>query len=62
MATEVVCRICKTVQPVIRQRNIIRRHCSLSDPDFYCEGSLKPKDWGLSVDDLPLATDVVGPL
>jgi len=56
----VICRICETEQPV-NQRGLIRPHMA-DDPDFYCAGSLKPKEWGLSIEDLPLATDIVGPL
>lgn len=42
----VFCRICEEEVPV-NQRGLIKRHES-DDPEFYCDGSLKPAVWGLT--------------
>ena len=44
---EALCRVCEEWVPV-SQRGLLKRHDS-SDPDFYCDGSLKPVKWALGV-------------
>jgi hypothetical protein len=44
MGEVVVCRICKTKQPV-NARRVIRPH---GDP--LCDGSFKPRAWGLATE------------
>jgi hypothetical protein len=48
MATTALCRVCEKWVPVTQHR-LLKRHDSLSDPDLYCEGSLKPINWAIAV-------------
>jgi hypothetical protein len=47
VSNTVICRICRTAQP-INPRGAIKPHGDLNDTTLYCDGSLKPKSWGLN--------------